>query len=101
MTPGAMAAPTKPSEPGDVVAVAPDQGDRNRDAAGVRPDVGPGPAQRACTCSQRPLARGGHHSARSAVRVLQLYAAGPRRARWAAAAKPMLTRTMVDGFGVH
>jgi hypothetical protein len=77
MTPGAMARPTKRNELSDVAAAAADQGDRNRDAAGVddqscsepgrprstgdgptcspvrartwgrRPRTGPGPAHRA------------------------------------------------------
>jgi hypothetical protein len=40
-----------------------------------------------------------HHRARSASQVLQPCAAGPRRARWAAAARPMATTAAADGFG--
>src|SRR3954452_21866341 len=34
-------------------------------------------------------------------RVLRLRAAGPRRARWAAAATPMTATAAADGFGDH
>ena len=41
----------------------------------------------------------GRHRPRAAARVLHACAAVPRRARWAAAARPMPTTAAADGFG--